>query len=106
MFSGHRSVGTKLAPTHATTDNLKGAMSPLKVILLTIRCREAFRSTDARMQTLRSKTLDIDIFAKADWTLFGGSLDRRGGWWCVVSRVRDFPITLDKVLPGLPLMDV
>jgi hypothetical protein len=40
-------------------------MSSLKVILLTIRCREAFRSTDARMETLRFKTLDIDIFAKA-----------------------------------------
>lgn len=42
------------------------------------------------MQTLRSKTLDIDIFAKADWTLFGESLDHRGGWWCVVSRVQRF----------------
>ena len=37
-----------LLPTLPTTDNLKGAMSSLKVILLTIRCRQAFRSTDAR----------------------------------------------------------
>jgi hypothetical protein len=42
-FSGHRSVGTKLAPpTLHTTDNPKGALSSPWVALMTFRCRVPF----------------------------------------------------------------
>ena len=42
-FSGHRSVGTKLAPpTLHNTDNPKGALSSPWVALMTFRCRVPF----------------------------------------------------------------